>query len=263
MRSYKGLEMDDPGLVPLENPDLEWLRRKQNVLFPILPITSQEARQRFFTWIPKYISQNTSMIDACRKFAIDWNNEADGKRFFYISMDLIKAFIKQWEKIQNSKALEGLAKLQIDEPYLAEDHSMTLFMDVDHRYQPQLGQLSPEQLQPTLPASTSFHIAENVQGSVNTESPLQLGLQVGFQRQQSSTETVHNVAVANDRRSRVKATESRQRSQRRCRRCNDPICLGSSDIIKCKQAPRTPCKTCGKYLECPKGVDGGRSCSNN
>jgi hypothetical protein len=82
----------------------DWLRRRQGLALPALPPTTTEARQYFFTKIREF---STLASDAGKskieygKFAQEWNRSADGITRFYITTEVLSAYAKTWEKINN------------------------------------------------------------------------------------------------------------------------------------------------------------------
>jgi hypothetical protein len=89
----------------------DWLRRRQGLALPALPPTTTEARQYFFTKIREF---STLASDAGKskieygKFAQEWNRSADGITRFYITTEVLSAYAKTWEKINNVKASKEL-----------------------------------------------------------------------------------------------------------------------------------------------------------
>jgi hypothetical protein len=104
MRTLSGLPDNDSERKPLKNLQLEWLRKKQNVVIPILPITSPDARHQFFQWIPQFMATKISLADMFCQMVIKWNQAADGNSIFYITIDILKAFLANWERVQNIRA---------------------------------------------------------------------------------------------------------------------------------------------------------------
>jgi hypothetical protein len=278
MRRYSDLAHDASERGTLPNGELEWLRKKQNVVFPILPITNDEARKRFYRWIPDFLRTSRSMTDMYLQMAIQWNHQADGKSFFYITVDLLKVFVKRWEKIQNIKASEALAKADGFDlrppPNVTQDVPNDFVMDLDGVvfepnegfvdttgfYDPTLALESLPQLSTVTQLPASVPIAVQIVPVARTTSDPPTAQQALPSIR--TDPTTYSVALASDQRTRVLDPSQRKSKQRTCRRCKDPTCCGSSNITRCPHKPRVPCVKCGKLEECVSGADGGRKCMN-
>src|SRR5262245_60247171 len=93
------------------SPNDDWLRQRQGLALPVLPPTTSEARQYFFSNIRKWSTQ----INITHKrninyeaFAQEWNRTADGVNRFYVTTEVLKAYAKIWEKINNIRASKEL-----------------------------------------------------------------------------------------------------------------------------------------------------------
>lgn len=93
------------------NTSDDWLRKRQGLALPVLPPTTLEARHFFFAEIVKYAvaagNEGKKNIDYV-KFAQDWNQSADGKLRFYITPEVLAAYMKTWEKNTNIRASQDL-----------------------------------------------------------------------------------------------------------------------------------------------------------
>ncbi|KAF9470560.1 hypothetical protein BDN70DRAFT_998898 [Pholiota conissans] len=101
---------------PLNSAD-DWLRRRQCLALPVIPPTTPEARQFFFSEITKYATaasnEGKRQINYIA-FAQDWNRSADGKYRFYITPEVLSAYAKTWEKNSNIKASQELIADALD-----------------------------------------------------------------------------------------------------------------------------------------------------
>jgi hypothetical protein len=90
----------------------DWLRRRQGLALPVLPPTTPEARQYFFSKIREL--SRAGKINF-QNFASQWNESADGKTRFYVTTEILAAYSKTWEKANNARASKELIfdKLQI------------------------------------------------------------------------------------------------------------------------------------------------------
>lgn len=99
------------------NPSDDWLRKRQGLALPVLPPTTSEARQFFFSEIVKYAvtagQEGKKNIDYTR-FAQEWNRSADGKFRFYITPEVLAAYTKTWEKNTNIRASQDLISDALD-----------------------------------------------------------------------------------------------------------------------------------------------------
>jgi hypothetical protein len=99
------------------NASDHWLRKRQGVALPVLPPTTLEARQYFFTKIRELStlasSEGKSQIDY-ERFACEWNSSADGKDCFYVTTKVLTAYAKTWEKNSNIRASQDLISDQLD-----------------------------------------------------------------------------------------------------------------------------------------------------
>ncbi|KIK51784.1 hypothetical protein GYMLUDRAFT_251766 [Collybiopsis luxurians FD-317 M1] len=78
---------------------------------PVIPPSTSQVRKYFFEKLPKYALQASqegkSRID-WTKFAQDWNSEADGTFHFYVTVEILEAYAKNWDKITNQHASQEL-----------------------------------------------------------------------------------------------------------------------------------------------------------
>jgi hypothetical protein len=93
------------------NSSDDWLQKRQGLALPALPPTTLEARRYFFSKMPVFASLASSngkgKIDY-EAFAQEWNWSANGKDRFYITMDVLAAYAKSWEKTSNIRASQEL-----------------------------------------------------------------------------------------------------------------------------------------------------------
>lgn len=94
----------------------DWLRQRQGLALPVLPPTTPEARQYFFTKIHEYAmlaSGNDKSKINYEIFAQDWNQSADGRTRYYVTTEVLAAYAKTWEKINNIHASKELISRKI------------------------------------------------------------------------------------------------------------------------------------------------------
>jgi hypothetical protein len=100
---------------PLNQSD-DWLRRRQGLALPVLPPTTFAARTFFFDRIRHFADEASSngkqKIDF-EKFAQEWNQTANGKDRFYVTVEVLSSYAKSWEKITNIRASEEMIAEQI------------------------------------------------------------------------------------------------------------------------------------------------------
>jgi hypothetical protein len=111
------MDVYDPHTACKVNPPDDWLRQRQGLALPVLPPTTQEARQYFFTEIVKYAAaaskDGKKNIDY-NSFAQEWNRSADGKFRFYVTPEVLAAYAKTWERNNNIKASQALIADALD-----------------------------------------------------------------------------------------------------------------------------------------------------
>jgi hypothetical protein len=73
----------------------------------VLPLTTPEAQQYFFVKIKEYSAlastDGKGKIDY-QLFSRDWNQSADGKDHYYATAEVLSAYAKTWEKVNNIRA---------------------------------------------------------------------------------------------------------------------------------------------------------------
>lgn len=93
------------------NSSDDWLRKRQGLALPALPPTTLDAHDYFFSKMPVFASLASSngkgKIDY-EAFAQEWNWSANGKDHFYITMEVLAAYAKSWEKTSNIRASQEL-----------------------------------------------------------------------------------------------------------------------------------------------------------
>jgi hypothetical protein len=150
------------------NSNDNWLRQRQALALPVLPPTTSEARQYFFSNIRKF----ASYIDTTHKgninyeaFAQEWNRSADGTTRFYITTEVLRAYAKIWEKINNIRASKELIsdKLELigqSREIFAAPHSAfpTFLTGLSHSTHPNHGVIDLDQIQ-SIPPSLSTELA--------------------------------------------------------------------------------------------------------
>jgi hypothetical protein len=100
---------------PLNKND-DWLRKRQGLALPVLPPTTTEARKFFFSQIHRFA--NDASLNGKQKidfqtFAQEWNQSADGKERFYITMEVLSSYAKSWEKLTNIRTSEEIIGEQL------------------------------------------------------------------------------------------------------------------------------------------------------
>jgi len=100
---------------PLNESD-DWLRKRQGLALPVLPPTTLEARNFFFKQI-RHFADEASLNGKQRinfeTFAQEWNETADGKERFYVTVEVLSNYGKSWEKATNIRASEELIAEQL------------------------------------------------------------------------------------------------------------------------------------------------------
>jgi hypothetical protein len=95
----------------------DWLRRRQALALPVLPPTTPEARRYFFVKIKEYAAlasaDGKGKIDY-QLFARDWNQSADGKDRYYVTAEVLSAYAKTWEKVNNIRASREMIPDKMD-----------------------------------------------------------------------------------------------------------------------------------------------------
>lgn len=100
---------------PLNKND-DWLRKRQGLALPILPPTTLDARNFFFKQIRRFADEaslNGKQKIDFETFAQEWNQTADGKERFYITVEVLSNYAKSWEKATNIRASEELIAEQL------------------------------------------------------------------------------------------------------------------------------------------------------
>jgi len=95
---------------PLNDSD-NWLRKRQGLALPVLPPTTPEARKFFFKQIRRFADEaslNGKQKINFETFAQEWNQTADGKERFYVTVEVLSNYAKSWEKVTNIRASEEL-----------------------------------------------------------------------------------------------------------------------------------------------------------
>jgi hypothetical protein len=146
----------------------DWLRQRQALALPVLPPTTSEARQYFFSSIRKF----SSYIDTTHKgninyeaFAQEWNRSADGTTHFYITTEVLRAYAKIWEKINNIQASKELISDKLElirqsgEIFAASHSAFPQFLTgSSHFIHPSQGVIDLDQVQ-SIPPSLSTELA--------------------------------------------------------------------------------------------------------
>ena len=272
---------------PLNSAD-DWLRKRQGLALPVLPPTTPEARKYFFSKIREFseaASTNNKKTVNFEAFAQEWNRTADGKDHFYVTVDVLTAYAKSWEKMSNVQASQELISeqmqtlVQSSEIFSATGQEFPDFLTTNPtQMQPSQGAielydntLTPTSLSTALTLSRaptlSFPEVQR-QGTldINTE-PINY---TGIARNGSLDDPASSISnlnaltsVEHTQRRRVVPNDQRRRQAiRTCRRCSRATCPGNSDILKCPLPCEVPCKICGHTVGC-RGVDNGRKCSYN
>ena len=79
--------------IPASN---DWLRRQQALAIPVLPPTTSEACQYFFTKIREYaalVSADSQGKINYELFSQDWGQPTDGKDHHYITVEVLSAYV--------------------------------------------------------------------------------------------------------------------------------------------------------------------------
>ena len=83
-----------------------------SLALPVLPLTTPEARQYFFKKVKEYATLASSEGGKGKinyeAFAQEWNKTADGKYRFYVTIELLAAYAKSWEKNGNICASQDM-----------------------------------------------------------------------------------------------------------------------------------------------------------
>lgn len=272
---------------PLNSPD-DWLRKRQGLALPVLPPTTPEARKYFFSKIREFseaASMNNKKTVNFEAFAKEWNRTANGEDRFYVTVEVLAAYAKSWEKMSNVHASQELISQQMQTLV----RSSEIFVATGQAF-PDFLTTNPTQIQPSR-GVIELHDYSLIPTSLSTALTLSHAPTLGFsevQRQGTldiETRRVEN-HVAHDtgslggpasridnaltsvertgaKRRRVVPEDHRRRQAiRSCRRCGRAMCPGNSDILKCPFPCEVPCKTCGHTAGC-RGVDNGRKCTYN
>ncbi len=145
----------------------DWLRRRQSLALPVLPPTTMEARQYFFTEsrnLSLHLAQEGKTRIDYERFAIQWNSTADGKTRFYVTPEILATYAKSWEKVNNVKASKEIISEEIRNTqktaaaFAAPDLPFPSFLtDTARSSDPQRGvlEIDPESHSQTVPASIS------------------------------------------------------------------------------------------------------------
>jgi hypothetical protein len=153
---------------PLNSSD-DWLRKRQGLALPVLPPTTSEARKYFFSKIREFSA--AACADGKRNvnfeaFAKEWNQTADGKRRFYITVEVLLAYAKSWEKLSNVRASQELiadrmqSLVQSKQIFLAEEQSFPTFItSIPVHTQPSRGVLNLQEHVPPSSLSTDLAIS--------------------------------------------------------------------------------------------------------
>jgi hypothetical protein len=159
----------DPNAPHQLNSSDDWLRQRQGLALPVLPPTTPEARQFFFTEIVKYAAaagkDGKTNVDYSA-FAQEWNRSADGKLRFYVTPEVLAAYAKTWEKNTNIKASQDLIAdaldviLQTSQAFSATNQPFPDFLTaLPSSVHPLKGVLEDTSASTALPASLSTSLA--------------------------------------------------------------------------------------------------------
>jgi hypothetical protein len=83
---------------------------------PVLPPTTTEAQKFFFTQIRRFADEaslNGKQKINFETFAQEWNQTADGKERFYVTVEVLSSYAKSWDKISNIRASEEIIANQL------------------------------------------------------------------------------------------------------------------------------------------------------
>ena len=150
----------------LLNRSDDWLWKRQGLALPVLPPTIAEACKYFFSKIHEF--SVAASTDGKRKvnfesFVKEWNCTADGKEQFYVTVEILSAYAKSWEKLSNIRALQELIVDQMQsiamlkKIFLAEEQPFPAFMTSDPvQMQPSWGVLDLQDY--TIPSSLSVSL---------------------------------------------------------------------------------------------------------
>jgi hypothetical protein len=90
----------------------------------VLPPTTLEAHQYFFTKIREHTALATAngrgRLDY-EAFAREWNQSANGKDRFYITTEVLSAYAKTWEKVNNIHASQEMIQDKMDLVHKSRD----------------------------------------------------------------------------------------------------------------------------------------------
>lgn len=98
-RNFQDLSADD-----------NWLRIRQPLALLVLSPCTPEAKKFFFSNIQQFAVSGgggKSKIDYL-KFAREWNLTADGKTRYYVTSEILEAYGKKWDKVNNIHASQEL-----------------------------------------------------------------------------------------------------------------------------------------------------------
>jgi hypothetical protein len=153
----------------LLNRSDDWLQKRQGLALPVLPPTTAEARKYFFSKIREF--SVAASTDRKRKvnfkaFTKEWNCTADGKERFYVTVEVLSAYAKSWEKLSNIRASQELIVDQMQSVamskkiFLAEEQPFPAFITSDPvQMQPSRGVLDLQDC--TIPSSLSVSLASS------------------------------------------------------------------------------------------------------
>jgi len=141
----------------------DWLRRRQDLALPVLPPTTPEARHYFFSKIREFASA-TGKINY-DMFTQQWNQSANGVTRFYVTTEVLRAYAKTWEKMNNVKASKELISdklemIQKSREIFAASHSPfpTFLIGSSSSAQPSRGVIDLGESQ-SIPPSLSTELA--------------------------------------------------------------------------------------------------------
>ena len=94
-----------------------WLRKRQGLALPVLPPTTPEAREFFFSKIREFAaiaSESGKSKINFEAFAQEWNQSTNGEDRFYVTTEVLSAYSKTWEKCTNIRASQELISDQLE-----------------------------------------------------------------------------------------------------------------------------------------------------
>jgi hypothetical protein len=107
--------LDSAKAYPVNKND-DWLWKRQGLALPVLPPTTTEAQKFFFTQIRHFADEaslNGKQKINFKTFAQEWNQTADGKERFYVTMEVLSSYVRSWERITNIRASEEMISKQL------------------------------------------------------------------------------------------------------------------------------------------------------